>query len=115
MGKTLEEHQALLEAAARRENERLLKRLHAPAGELRWECAPDLPGKPVPIILEAIDRLAADVVVIGARGRTGAAGVLLGKVTEQLIHRSPVPVLAVKKKGECLGILRALLTLTGEG
>ncbi len=81
---------------------------------MRWECAPDLHDKPVPIILEAIDRLAADAVVIGARGRTGAAGVLLGKVTEQLIRESPVPVLAVKKKGECLGILRALLTLTGE-
>ena len=52
--------------------------------------------------------------MIGARGRTGAAGVLLGTVTEQLIRKSPSPVLAVKKKGECLGVLRALLVVVGD-
>ena len=76
---------------------------------------PDLHGNPVSVILDALAPVAADLVVIGARGRTGAAGVMLGTVTEQLIRESPVPVLAVKKKGECLGILRALLTLAGEG
>lgn len=49
--------------------------------------------------------------MIGSRGRTGAAGVLLGRVTEQLIRKSTVPVLAAKKKGECIGVLRALLEL----
>ena len=52
--------------------------------------------------------------MIGARGRTGTAGVLLGTVTEQLIRKSPSPVLAVKKKGECLGVLRALLVIAGD-
>ncbi|HUU85771.1 MAG TPA: universal stress protein [Phycisphaerae bacterium] len=115
VGKTLEEHQALLEAAAEQENASLLKRLDRPLDAVQSRYAPDLHDKPVPIILEAIDRLAADVVVIGARGRTGAAGVLLGNITEQLIQQSPVPVLAVKKKGECIGVLRALLTITSEG
>jgi nucleotide-binding universal stress UspA family protein len=114
VGKTLEEHQALLETAARREYEQLLKRLDRSTDVVRCACAPDLRGKPVPVILQAIENLSADVVVIGARGRTGAAGVLLGTVTEQLIRQSPVPVLAVKRKGECLGVLQALLTLTGE-
>lgn len=39
----------------------------------------------------------------------------MGSVREQLIQSSSVPVLAVKRKGECLGILRALLTLASEG
>jgi nucleotide-binding universal stress UspA family protein len=51
------------------------------------------------------------LIVIGARGRTGAAGILLGTVTEQLIRVSPVPVLAIKNKGECIGVLRALQQL----
>lgn len=42
-----------------------------------------------------------------------AAGILLGKVTERLIRQSAVPLLAVKKKGECIGVLEALLTLAG--
>jgi len=115
VGTTLEEHQALLETAAQRECDRLRKRVDTHGVEVLSKCAPDLHGKPVPIILEAVASISADLVVIGARGRTGAAGVLLGTVTEQLIRQSPVPVLAVKTKGECLGILRALLTLAGEG
>jgi nucleotide-binding universal stress UspA family protein len=115
VGTTLEEHQALLEAAAQRECGELLKRLESREVEVECKFAPDLYGKPVSIILEAVASESADLVVIGARGRSGAAGVLLGTVTEQLIRESPVPVLAVKKKGECLGLLRALLTLAGEG
>ncbi len=111
VGTSLEEHQVLLEAAARRECERLIKRTDTHGVDVACECLPDLEGGPVPIIHEEIEKLSARLVVIGARGRTGAAGVLLGNVTEQLIQKSPVPVLAVKKKGECIGILRALLTL----
>ena len=114
VGTTLEEHQALLKTAAEHEHDVLLKRIGSSHAEVQCKCVPDLHGKPVPIILEAVSDLAADMVVIGARGRTGAAGVLLGTVTEQLIRESPVPVLAVKKKGECLGILRALLALAWE-
>ncbi len=65
----------------------------------------------MPIILSILGDGRGKAVVIGARGRTGAAGVLLGTVTEQLIRQSPAPVLAVKKKGECIGLLRALLTM----
>ena len=115
VGTNLEEHQALLETAAQHECEKLLKRTDTRTVKVRCECAADLQHQPVPVILQAIEKVSADLVVIGARGRTGAAGVLLGTVTEQLIRESPLPVLAVKKKGECLGILRALLTLAGEG
>lgn len=111
VGTTLGEHQALLEQAAQRECDELLERVNTRSVQVKCECALDALGRPVPIILQAIADMSADLVVIGARGRSGAAGVLLGKVTEQLIRESPVPVLAVKKKGECLGILRALLTL----
>lgn len=115
VGTTLEEHQALLETAAERECRDLLKRVEKRTEGVVCKCVPDLLNKPVPVILETIAAQSADLVVIGARGRTGAAGVLLGSVTEQLIQESPVPVLAVKRKGECLGVLRALLSLATEG
>ena len=113
-GKTLQEHQALLEAAATRECARLIKRTDTHGVKVECKCAPDLHGKPVQIILEALGSGSGRAVVIGARGRTGAAGVLLGTVTEQLIRKSPSFVLAVKKKGECLGVLRALLVIVGD-
>lgn len=37
----------------------------------------------------------ADVIVVGTRGRTALAGLLLGGVTQRLLHMAPCPVLAV--------------------
>ena len=115
IGMTLEEYEAALGTAADRELSRLLERVDTRDVNVEHKSMPDHRGRPVPVILEAITETGTDLVVIGARGRTGAAGVLLGAVTERLIHESPVPVLAVKKKGECLGVLRALLALVTEG
>lgn len=113
VGTTLEEHTDLLRTMAEEECTRLLARVDVGEAKLETKCVPDLYARPVPIILEEIEKESGDLVVIGARGRTGAAGVLLGHVTEDLIRRSAVPVLAVKKKGECIGVLQALLTLAG--
>jgi nucleotide-binding universal stress UspA family protein len=53
----------------------------------------------------------ADLLVVGARGRAALAGVLLGSVTEQLIARARIPLVAVKKKGAGMSVLDALLEL----
>lgn len=111
VGTTLEEHTELLRQGAEKECRLLLECINTHGVRVETSCIPDLYGQPVPIILEEYQKQSADLLVIGARGRSGAAGVLLGKVTEQLIQKSAIPVLAVKTKGECIGILRALLQL----
>lgn len=62
-------------------------------------------------IAEEINTLNIDLLVIGARGRHAGAGVLLGSVTEHQIKTTPIPILAVKKKGTGMNILDALLQL----
>lgn len=110
-GASLGEYQAALELIAKEECRNLLRRIDTHDVPIELFCRPDLFGRSSREIREAAEHLNAQAIVIGARGRTGAAGVLLGAITEQLIGESPVPVLAVKKKGECIGVLRALLTL----
>ncbi len=103
------EHLALMLKATERENEILLSSVDTGGVAVDCRCAPDSAGRPAEIILETVYREGASLVVIGARGRSGAAGVLLGAVTEHLICESPVPVLAVKNRSACgcsTGIVR---------
>ncbi len=55
-----------------------------------------------------------DLVVIGARGRTNDAAALLGSVTERIIRSARIPLMIVKKKGEDLRLLDALLKSNGK-
>ncbi len=56
-----------------------------------------LEGDPVASILEfARD---ADLVVMGTHGHTGLSGALLGNVTWSVVHRTPVPLLALPLTG----------------
>ena len=61
----------------------------------------------------AIERVAAkhgaDLIVMGTRGRSRSAAILLGSVTEDLLASTKIPLLAVKHFGARLSVLQALL------
>jgi nucleotide-binding universal stress UspA family protein len=52
-------------------------------------------GPPPERLLEAIARTGADVVVLGATGRSAFKRLVLGSTTEQLLSEAPVPVVVV--------------------
>jgi nucleotide-binding universal stress UspA family protein len=49
-------------------------------------------------IAEVAESRSADVIAVGTRGQTALAGLLLGSVTQRLLHIAPCPVLAVPPK-----------------
>ena len=63
-------------------------------------------------VAQAILRTAAandcDLIVMGTRGRSTSAAVLLGSETEHCIVTTPVPLLAVKHFGASLSLMKAL-------
>ena len=49
---------------------------------------------PAQAVMQAAE--GADLLVMGARGRGGFAGLLLGSVSDQLVHHAPCPVTVVR-------------------
>lgn len=60
-------------------------------------------------IVDAAERVRATLIVMGTRGRSRSASLLLGSVTEKVFQLSPVPVLAVKRRGGQLGLIDGLI------
>lgn len=54
-----------------------------------------LPGWPAETLLAAVRSRGADLLVAGTHGRSGLTRLFLGSVAEQLVRRSPAPVLCV--------------------
>ena len=46
-------------------------------------------------IADMADQIGADLVVVGTRGHSPVGGLMLGSVTQGLLHISPCPVLAI--------------------
>lgn len=51
-----------------------------------------LPLSPAEAILDAIDRTNADLIVVGSRGRNAVGRLLLGSVSQALLHNAPCSV-----------------------
>jgi nucleotide-binding universal stress UspA family protein len=62
---------------------------------------------------QSINEVAAarkmDMVLVGSRGATPSAAAILGETAEYILASAAIPTLVVKKKGETVGLLNALL------
>ncbi|MFC5971238.1 universal stress protein [Halomarina salina] len=54
-------------------------------------------GDPGTVVLDYVDRVGADLVATGTRGRDSPYSYHLGSVAERIAHDSPVPVLTVRQ------------------
>lgn len=57
-------------------------------------------GGPARSIADLAEETGADLIVVGTRGHSALAGVVLGSVTQKLLHLAPCPVLCVPGSSE---------------
>lgn len=63
-------------------------------------------------IVEYAQEIEADLVLLGSRGRTASAAILLGSTAEKLVKANKIlPMLIFKKKGETMGFFDALFKI----
>ncbi len=60
-------------------------------------------GQPARRLAQLAERIDADLIVVGSRGHAPLTGLVLGSVTQQLLHEAKRPVLAVPPAEDCDG------------
>ena len=55
-------------------------------------------GHPFDALMKVVKEEEIDLVIIGAKGRSGLEHVLLGSIAEKMVRHSPVPVLTFRSK-----------------
>ena len=90
-GQTLNANEDELEASV---HEHAAK-LAASGIETSVEIATSVMGGPAHALAEMAEREHVDVIVAGTRGHAPVAGLLLGSVTQRLLHVAPCPVLVM--------------------
>lgn len=53
-------------------------------------------GDPAHTLVEIVERFGCDLIVMGARGASALRSAMLGSVSNEVLHSSPVPVTIVK-------------------
>jgi nucleotide-binding universal stress UspA family protein len=113
LGQSFEQAAAIMKASAEAQMLAALQKVDAGPVKVTSECVTEnlLDARPARLLCEVIPSRGFDLVVMGARGMTQTAAILLGSVTEKLLRGTRVPVLVIKRKGAHLRFLEALLEL----
>lgn len=109
-GKTYEEFSEIMKENAKNDFKKFVSKHHHP--ELTCEMLLNDGKNPGNLILEFATKIEADIILLGSRGRTTSAAILLGSTAEKLIHvNKHLPMLIFKEKGETMGFFDALFKL----
>ncbi|MBC6365512.1 universal stress protein [Algoriphagus sp. AK58] len=109
-GKSFEEFSEIMKENARKDFQKFVSKHE----KTDMECEMLLnDGRNIGVqITEFAKKIEADVILLGSRGRTKSAAILLGSTAEKLISTNKLlPMLIFKKKGETMGFFDALFKI----
>ncbi|MFY0675428.1 MAG: universal stress protein [Bacteroidia bacterium] len=111
-GKSREEIDKIMQDHAQRKFEEFLEGYGNDNLKIRSAFEMDDNHEPSEEILQMAQENDADMIMIGSRGKTDIATMILGSTTEKLLQNDKMfPIWVIKRKGELLGFLDALFKL----
>ncbi|MBT0812117.1 universal stress protein [Litoribacter ruber] len=106
-GKSYEEFAQIMLKNAQKEYGEFIRKNKLPEYDCKYVLKEDKHASKY--ILEVAKGLETDMILMGSRGRTDSAALLIGSVAERLVHLNyEIPMLIYKTKGENMGFLEAL-------
>ncbi|MEB2782548.1 universal stress protein [Algoriphagus sp. C2-6-M1] len=106
-GKTFEEFAKIMKENAKEDFKRFIQKFNHK--ELQCQFVLNNGEGQGKALLEEAEKLDADMILLGSRGKTKSAAILLGSVAEKLVVVNNIlPMLIFKKKGETMGFFEAL-------
>lgn len=112
IGKSYEEFAEIMREHAQEDAEEFLKKYDLSLQDIDVELTLDDERDPAERACEIAGNLDADLIVIGSKGRTGIASLLLGSVADKMTQcNAEVPLMVVKVKKDNMGFLETLWRL----
>jgi nucleotide-binding universal stress UspA family protein len=109
-GKSYEEFAQIMKENGKADFKKFVSRHNHP--ELECEMVLSDNEDPGTVILNFARKIEADMILLGSRGRTPSAAILLGSTAEKLIQANKyLPMLIFKNKGQTMGFFDALLRI----
>ncbi|QSE98114.1 universal stress protein [Fulvivirga lutea] len=111
-GKSYEEFADIMKQNSEKDARKFMKELGVENESCSISLVLDNDDEPSDKIYSDANSHNADIIVMGSKGRTGLANILLGSIADKvLMRKGDIPVLVVKNKKQNLGILEALMRI----
>lgn len=111
-GKSYEEFSQIMLENAKTNYKKFTRKIDTKAIKVTPLYTKDEDDDPVDDIIQQAQELKADIIIIGAKGRTAATALFIGSLAERLIQMNDkVPLLVTRPKGKNAGIIEYILEI----
>lgn len=111
-GKTFEEFKEIIQSYAEVNFKKFIRKIDAKGIKITPIYTLDDDDDPVQEIVSKAQEIKADLIVIGAKGKTAATALFIGSMAERLIQfNKSIPLLVTRPKGKNAGILDYILEI----
>lgn len=113
-GKSYEEFGEIIKGHLKKDLDLLIKKASPKTQKLTPVFTLDKGESVFSLIWDEAKRKKADLIVMGAKGRTAASAIFIGSKAEKMIHINyAIPLLIIRKKGAMAGIIETLRETIG--